>query len=257
MSLLIEREERVLHITLNRPEKRNALDTGLCEQLVAAIDAVQNDPHVGAILLDAAGKVFCAGMDLEEAVSHPPNHSLAVHERLFSLGRESLKPIVVSVGGAALGGGTGLVAQGHVVVAAQGSLFGLTEIRLGLWPFLIYRAVEEALGPRRTLELSLTGRVFSAADALTWGLVHQVALPFELEDRASSVARAVAGSSPLALQSGMEFVRRSAGANWVVRGAMAAEYRVHVMSGADFGEGVAAFREHRDPQWPSLRRDES
>lgn len=256
MSLLIEREDRVLHVTLNRPDKRNALNTSLCEKLVAAIEGVQNDSSVGAILLDAAGKVFCAGMDLDEAVSHPANHSLAVHERLFSLGRESVKPIVISVQGAALGGGTGLVAQGHVVVAAQGALFGLTEMRLGLWPFLIDRAMEVALGPRRTLELSLTARVFSAADALTWGLVHQVALPFELEDRARAIARGIAGSSRVALESGMEYLRRSAGANWVARGALAAEYRVRVVNSTDFREGVAAFREHREPQWPSLRPQE-
>jgi enoyl-CoA hydratase/carnithine racemase len=256
MSLLIERKERVLHITLNRPEKRNALTAGLCEALVAAIDEAQGDAQVGAILLDTAGKVFCAGMDLEEAASHPVDHSLAIHERLFSLGRGSVKPIVVAVSGSALGGGMGLVAQGHVVVAAQNALFGLTEIRLGLWPFLIYRAVEEALGPRRTLELSLTGRVFSAADALTWGLVHEVALPFELEDRAGAVARALSRSSPVAVRHGMEYVQRSAGKDWAARGALAAEYRMRVMDGTDFQEGAAAFREQRDPRWPSLRMGE-
>ena len=256
MSLLIERKERVLRITLNRPEKRNALTAGLCEELVAAVDEAQHDAQVGAILLDAAGKIFCAGMDLEEAASHPAEHSLAIHERLFSLGRESVKPIVVAVNGAALGGGTGLAAQGHVVLAAQGVLFGLTEIRVGLWPFLIYRAIEEAVGPRRTLELSITGRVFSAAEALTWGLVHEVTLAFELEDRAGAVARAVSRSSAVALRNGMEYVQKSAGKDWATRGALAAEYRTRVMDGGDFQEGVAAFREQRDPQWPSLQREE-
>lgn len=256
MSLLIEREGRVLRITLNRPEKRNALDAALCEELVAAVEGAQHDAAVGAILLDAAGKVFCAGMDLEEAASHPAGHTLEVHERLFGLGRRALKPVVISVNGAALGGGTGLVAQGHVVVAAQGSLFGLTEVRVGLWPFLIYRAVEEAIGPRRTLELSLTGRVFSAADALTWGLIHQVALPFELEERATAVAHGLANSSRTAIENGMECVQRGTGAGWAERGALAAEYRVRVMAGADFREGVAAFREHREPQWPSLKHSE-
>jgi enoyl-CoA hydratase/carnithine racemase len=125
-----------------------------------------------------------------------------------------------------------------------------------LWPFLIYRAVEEAVGARRTLELSLTGRVFSAADALTWGLVHEVTLPFELEDRAGAVARALSRSSPVALQNGMEYVQRSAGKNWAEKGELASVYRIRVMNGGDFQEGVAAFREHRDPQWPSLRPEE-
>jgi enoyl-CoA hydratase/carnithine racemase len=106
------------------------------------------------------------------------------------------------------------------------------------------------------LELSLTGRVFSAAEAVTFGLVHQMALPFELEDRAGAIARGLAASSRVAVKHGMEFVRRSVGADWETRGALAAEYRVKVMNGSDFQEGVAAFREHRDAQWPSLQANE-
>ena len=86
----------------------------------------------------------------------------ALHEQLFTIGVRLEKPMVAAVHGAALGGGTGLVANCHVVVALRDAAFGLTEIRLGLWPFLVFRAVAAALGERRAMELALTGRVFRA-----------------------------------------------------------------------------------------------
>jgi enoyl-CoA hydratase/carnithine racemase len=252
MNLLVQREERVLRITLNRSEKRNALTAEMCADLAKHIDDVQTDPGIGSILIDAEGKVFSAGMDLDEAVEEASRNKLSSHERLFTSGARSAKPIVICVNGPALGGGMGLAAQGHVVVAAQGTLFGLTEIRLGLWPFAIYRAVEAALGPRRTLELSLSGRVFSAQDALSWGLVHHVSLPFEVDDRANAIARDLSRASPIAVSAGLMYVRESRGLSAEKQGELAMALRARVMGGGDFEEGVRAFKEHRDARWPSM-----
>ena len=131
---------------------------------------------MGAILLTANGKAFCAGMDLAEIAQAAHAEEIdAVHEQLFTIGARLAKPLVAGVHGAALGGGTGLVANCHIVVAGPEASFGLTEIRLGLWPFLVYRAVAGALGERRTLELSLTGRIFGPGEARDLGLAHEVA----------------------------------------------------------------------------------
>ncbi|MGA8597353.1 MAG: enoyl-CoA hydratase/isomerase family protein [Bryobacteraceae bacterium] len=250
--LLIEKEGRVLSITLNRPEKRNAFNIAMCHELLDAIANAQSDPGVGSILLTAAGRVFSAGMDLDEASSETGDASTAIHERLFSIGRETSKPIIACVTGPALGGGLGLVAQSQVAVAAQGALFGLTEIRSGIWPFLVYRSLEAAIGPRRTLELSLTGRLFSTHEALSWGLIHQVAHAFEVEDRAGAIARDIAKASPEAVRLGLEYVNRSRNKTWCEAGILAAELRRECTSGADFKEGVAAFHEHRESHWPSM-----
>ncbi len=252
MSLRIEREDRVLHITLNRPEKRNALTAGMCAQLVKTMDEVQDDPSIGSILIDAEGAVFSAGMDLEEAANSSNIHRLATHERLFTYGAASKKPIVVCVKGPALGGGMGLAVQGHVVVAAQGALFGLTEIRVGLWPFLVYRCIEAAIGGRRAMELSLTGRAIATNDALNWGIVQQVTPQFEADDRAAAVARDLAWSSPVAISAGLEYVHGARGENWSKQGELAVAQRAKVLQGADFKEGVRAFKEHRAPRWPSM-----
>jgi enoyl-CoA hydratase/carnithine racemase len=252
MTLIVERKHRVLHLTLNRPEKRNALTSEMCAEIVQAIRSAQGDGQVGSILFSAAGPVFCAGMDVDEALSTPHEQLANLHEDLFSIGVHSKKPIVVSVAGAALGGGVGLVAQGHVVLASENSVFGLTEIRIGLWPFLVYRSVEAAIGARRTLELSLTGRTFSSHDALRWTLAHQVCPHGETFDRAHGMARELAKASPAAVDAGLEYYHRSRGKSWEEAGAVAAELRVKVMESEDMKEGFDAFKQKREPQWPSM-----
>ncbi len=194
------REGRLLRLTLNRPDKRNALDAKLCRALVRALDDAGGDPEVGAIVLTGQGKAFCAGMDLAEA------------------GPEAS--------------------------------FGLTEIRLGLWPFLVYRAVAAAMGERRTLELSLTGRIFGAREAREFGLAHEVAE--DAAGRAVEIAREVAGFSPTAVRCGMSFVKQVRGLGWEEAGAVAREMRNQVFTGKDFQEGIRAFREKRNPRWPSI-----
>ena len=254
MELLVEQKHRVLHVTLNRPEKRNALSAALCTGLVKAIQSAQTHPEIGAILLGAAGQVFCAGMDLDEAAGMHEDELADLHDDLFTIGANSRKPIVVSVNGAALGGGLGLVAQGHVVVAAQGAVFGLPEVRIGLWPFLVYRAVEAAMGARRTLELSLTARTFSAHEAQLWGLVHHVCPPAEAADRAKTTARELGKASPAAIAAGMQYFHASRGKSSKEAGELAKDLRSHLMKNDDFREGYEAFKQKREPVWPSIAR---
>jgi enoyl-CoA hydratase/carnithine racemase len=190
-------------------------------------------------------------MDLAEIAQATHAEEIdAVHEQLFTIGARLAKPLVAGVQGAALGGGTGLVANCHIVVAGPEASFGLTEIRLGLWPFLVYRAVAGALGERRTLELSLTGRIFGPGEARDLGLAHEVAE--DAPDRAGEIARAVAEFSPTAVQTGMAFVQRVRGLGWREAGAIAREVRNQVFAGEDFHEGIRAFREKRSPRWPSI-----
>ena len=242
---------RVRRVWLNRPDKRNALTVELCLALADALDDGNSNPQVGVILLAARGKVFCAGMDLAE-VSHTAADPIdRAHERLFTIGSRLDKPLVIAVEGAALGGGAGVVANGHIVVAAEDAVFGLTEIRLGLWPFLVYRALTASMGDRRTLELALTGRIFSAREAREFGLVHDVSVDCDV--RAMEIAKGLAASSPTAIDRGMSFVRATRGKGWESIGEIARRFRGEVLASADFAEGLAAFREKRDPRWPSRK----
>jgi enoyl-CoA hydratase/carnithine racemase len=187
VNLRIEQDGRLRRIALAAPEKRNLLDAVMCQDLLRELRDAVADDTVGAILLEADGPIFCAGVD-------------PAGEELFTIGRRMAKPLVAAVKGVAISGGVALLANAHVVLAAQGSSFGLTDIREGKWSEAIYWAVASAIGERRALELCLTGRVFSTPDALAWGLVHQVAPAFELDDRASEVAGALANASPEAVR---------------------------------------------------------
>ena len=154
--------------------------------------------------------------------------------------------------GPALGGGLGLVANAHVAIAAQGTTFGLTEIRIAMWPFVIFRSIKAAVGERRAVELSLTGRIFNTPEAMQWGFIHEVTAPFEVDDRATAVAVQLSETSPQALSSGLEFVRHARGLGRDKGGKLASEYRGRAFSSPDFLEGVAAFHEKRKPRWPSI-----
>ncbi len=250
-NLEISREERVLRVTLNRPEKRNALSLEMCRELAAALEGAEGDGAIGAVLLEAKGNVFCAGMDLDEALEGAADEHAAVHERIFTIGARLRVPVIAAVAGPALGGGLGLVANAHIVVAAQGSSFGLTEIRLGMWPFVVYRAVAAAVGERRALELSLSGRIFGTEEALAWGLAHHTAPAFELDDRAWHIASTVSNFSRDTIRRGMAFVSESRTTNAEEQALLAAAARKPVFEGADFREGIEAFREKRLPRWNS------
>ena len=248
--LEIHREGRLLALALNRPEKRNALNIPLCRELVQALETAERDPGIGAILLTGNGKCFCAGMDLSEIADANTDEISSVQEQLFTIGARLGKPLVGAVHNAALAGGTGLAANCHIVIAREDALFGLTEIRLGLWPFLVFRAVTAAIGERRTVELALTGRIFPAAEAREIGLVHEVAA--NLEDRARELAWGLAESSPTAIRSGLTFVHEVRGRDWKSAGEIARRIRDEVFESKDFQEGLQAFREKRTAQWPSL-----
>ncbi len=248
--LQVTRRGRVLRLALNRPECRNALSGQLCRELVRAIEDANSDASVGAILLTGNGKAFCAGMDLGELAAAGAETVDPAQERLFTLGARLSKPLIAAVRGPALAGGTGLAVNCHIVVASEDATFGLTEIRVGLWPLLVFRAVAAALGERSAVELSLTGRIFRAEEAREMGLVHEVAS--DAEARGWEIASTVAGYSPTAIRAGMVFVREARSLDDRSAGELARRMRREVLDSPDLKEGLRAFREKEQPKWPSF-----
>jgi enoyl-CoA hydratase/carnithine racemase len=185
-----EQDGRVRRITLAAPVQRNILNTESAKALLSELADAEADPSTGAILIDAEGPVFCAGYDFNDP---PPGE-------IFTFGQLATKPIVVAMQGVATSAGVALLANAHIVVAAQGSSFGLTDIREGRWNKGVQSAVQAILGERRTRELSLTGRIFTTPDALNWGLVHAAVPAFELDDRVLAVAQGLAGANPDAVR---------------------------------------------------------
>lgn len=250
---ILTREERILKLTLNRPEKRNALRTEDCLRMVAALNEAELDEGVGAILIEAAGGDFCSGMDLSESLAEDTPERAAVHEELFTVGGRLTKPIVAAVQGRALAGGLGLVTNAHVVVSSENAEFGLVEVRVGLWPFVVFRSVAMAIGERRALELSLTGRLINAQEAHRWSLTHYVVPAAELGERSASIAHQISRLSPEALRRGLDYVHRARGMGQKEAVELAEMMRRLSFRSADFSEGASAFLEKREPAWPSLK----
>ena len=242
---------RVGRISINRAEKRNALSTLMCRDMIEAFEQADSDPAIGAVMIRGNGTVFCAGMDLDEALKADQDELVSLHERLFTVIQRARKPIVSAVRGAAMAAGVGIAANSHIVIASPEARFALTEIRIGLWPVIVFRAVARAIGERRATELSLTGRAIPADEAFRFGLVTEIASDPEI--KAFELATKLSEFSPLAITTGLEHIARTRGLDWAEAGPISLELRARLMEGDDFAEGVSAFLEKRPPEWPSLK----
>jgi methylglutaconyl-CoA hydratase len=247
----ISRLDRVASFSIDRPEKRNALDSATCRELLGAFSQAEADPAAGAILLGGNGSAFCSGMDLAEVLAADQDDLVNLHERLFTTIQRARKPIVAAVHGVALAAGMGLAANSHIVVAGPEARFGLTEIRVGLWPVVVFRAVSRAIGERRATELSLTGRIIGADEALQFGLVTELADDPKM--KAFELAQKLSRYSPIAMATGLEYGEHIRGLAWTEAAPIGLSTRADLMASEDFTEGVRAFLEKRPPQWPSLK----
>lgn len=238
----------VARVTIDRPERRNALDGAVLVGLREALAAVRDDGAVRAVVLTGAGDVaFCAGADLA-ALGHPGElEPLAdVFEDLWSLG----KPSVARVRGYALAGGLGLALACDLVVAADDAVFGTPEIDLGLWPFMVTVPLLRAVAPKRALELMLTGRRVGAVEAERIGLVTRVVPVAELDAAVDELAAALAAKPPGAVRAGREsfFAICDLAAGPALDRLRPLLARLAV--GPEAREGLAAFAEKRRPAFP-------
>jgi methylglutaconyl-CoA hydratase len=203
--LLADLDGGILTLTLNRPDKRNALSAELIELLHQSLEQADLDSKVRVVLLRGAGKDFCAGADLEELLASV-NHSPAANESaalrlgtLFGRIRELPKPVIAMVQGRALAGGAGLATACDLVIAGAGAQLGYPEIQRGFAPAMVMALLRRTVGEKVALDLVLTGRVLRAEEARNVGLVTRVVPDTDLEREARSLAQALAGASGSAL----------------------------------------------------------
>ena len=198
------RRGSVAHLVMNRPEVHNAFDDGLIADLTAAIDGLERDDDVRAVVLTGTGSSFSAGADLRwmrgmAAASEEENRLDSL--RLATLMRRLqflAKPTIARVNGAAFGGGVGLVACCDIAIAADDAKFALSEVKLGLVPAVISPYVIAAVGLRPARRLFLTGEVFGAEAALRMGLVHEIVPAAELDGAVDRVTGLLAKGGPVA-----------------------------------------------------------
>jgi enoyl-CoA hydratase/carnithine racemase len=252
--LLYEASGGVARVTINRPERRNAMSYGVMNGLREAMASAAADDGVRVVVLTGAGdRAFCAGADLTgiadnagAAAAHSGRGLLAdLFRDMWSLG----KPIVARVRGYALAGGFGLACACDMIVAADDAVFGTPEINVGLWPYMITVPLLRSMPPKTVLDLMMTGRRVPAEEGARIGFVQRVVPVAELDATVDALAAELAAKSPLIMHWGRDSFYR------VLE--MDADSALSYLQGMltittqteDAAEGVAAFAEKREPQW--------
>ena len=258
--LILRREGDVLHICLNRPEVRNALDEELIAAVTSALRHEAREQQTRVVVLQGEGKVFCAGADLQymqklAAADHATNLEDARRlGELFSAVSDCPKPVIAQVHGAAIGGGVGLVAASDFVVAAEGTKFGFTETRLGIVPGVISPFALRRLGPACCRRLFLTAEIFDARRALEIGLVDHCVVGAELETTTASIIDRLRGAGPKAQAAAKRLLDEIG--NLTVEDAVAQvpEHIALQRATQEAREGFAAFLEKPPP--PRARQEQ-
>jgi methylglutaconyl-CoA hydratase len=253
--LLCENRGAVAVLTLNRPERRNALSRALLAQLRDAVDDVGVDLGVRAVVLTGAGVAFSTGMDLKEAAEM---HATAEGEYamvavlkefadLLQCIHTLSKPVIAAVNGDALAGGAGLMAACDLAVAAETARVGYPEVRRGLVAAIVMHDLTRQVGDRRARQLLLTGDLISSKLAHDWGLVNTVTPPERCLDEAIRMAEGLIESGPTALATTKRLLDETEGRPPNLRGAAAISAVVRASEEAH--EGISAFIEKRSPRW--------
>jgi methylglutaconyl-CoA hydratase len=237
----------VLTITLDQPERRNALTPALLDGLGQALEAAATDPSVRVVVLTHTGPAFCAGADLSGAPSESePRHDLA---GVLTLLMDLPKPVVARIAGHALGGGVGLAAACDLSVAAQDARFGFTEVRVGVAPAIISVVCLPKLRRGDALELFLTGERFDAARAQAVGLITRAVPAPELDEHVDQLVRALCQGAPGALAAAKRLVYEVPALDREPAFARTTALSRELFSSPEAAEGMAAFRERRAPSW--------
>src|SRR6201997_4008708 len=244
----------VVTITLNRPEKRNAISFELIDDLMRALDEVARS-NATILILTGAGKAFCSGLDLETLkalLGRTPEQNLKDSRtmvRLFRSLYEFPKVTIAAVNGAAIAGGTGLALLCDFTLAVPEAKFGYTEVRIGFVPAIVSTFLLRQIGEKQARDLLLTGRLFGADEAYRIGLVNEIVAPDKLLERARELAAQLIENSPASLRLTKRLLTAHARAELDAQMEAAVRENAAIRTTADFREGITSFLEKRKPVW--------
>jgi methylglutaconyl-CoA hydratase len=255
-TLQVGYDGRVTTITLNRPNKRNAISYELIEDLLAAFEDVRNSKAL-VLILTGAGKAFCSGMDLENLkalIGRSPEQSLQdsqIMARLFRTLYDFPKPTIAAVNGAAIAGGTGLATLCDFTLAVPDAKFGYTEVNIGFVPAIVSAFLLRQVGEKIARDLLLTGRLFDAEEAKRIGLVTEIVPAENLMSRAKELAAQLIENSPVSLLYTKRLLSEAARAQMDRQIDASVRENAAIRATADFREGITSFLEKRKPKWSS------
>ncbi len=263
-TLTLRHDPEVSLITLQRPERRNAISFEMIGELLAALEDCEHRFEHGqlrVLALTGAGPAFCSGMDLETLQSLTTSSEARQREDSRRMAELFLRlyrfpaPTIAAVNGAAVAGGCGLASVCDFTLAVPGAKFGYTEVKVGYMPALVTVYLVRQIGEKRARDLLLTGRLIAAEQALAWGMISEIAPPENLLPRARALAQELARNSPASLANTKRLMERLP-----LEGALekalerAAEDNAAMRRTSDFREGIAAFLEKRPPAWQKETR---
>jgi enoyl-CoA hydratase/carnithine racemase len=251
-SLCLARETPVAAITLNRPERRNALSLELMLELIGCLEQIGRDPEVRVVVLRAAGKAFCSGHDLSQLTGRDINE----YRRIFDVCSELMlkiqgipQPVIAEVQGIATAAGCQLVAACDLAVAAEEAAFATPGVKIGLFCTTPMVPLTRAIGRKRALQMLLTGELIDALTAAEWGLVNQVVPQAELTSATARLAAKIADASSLVVSIGKQAFYTQIDLDQPKAYAYAKEVMSMNALAADAQEGISAFLAKRAPRW--------
>ena len=251
-SLCVQRERDCTVVTLNRPQRRNSLSLDLMLELIDCLDQIGRDREIRAVILAAAGKVFCSGHDLSEMVGHDING----YRRIFDVCTELMtriqaipQPVIAEVQGVATAAGCQLVATCDLAVASDQAAFATPGVRIGLFCTTPMVALSRAVGRKRALQMLLTGEMVPATTAAEWGLVNAVVPAAELQSETRKLAARIADASPLTVALGKQAYYTQIDLDQPKAYAYAKEVMSMNALAQDAQEGMSAFLEKRPACW--------
>ncbi len=248
--LKVERHNHFVTLTLNRAEKRNALNVALMQALDDAITSIEGDQEIRAVIVRGAGSSFCSGLDLAEADRLEGGQGAVNIERVFHRLAHLPVPTIAAVQGAALAGGCELALHCDLRIAAQDLRIGMTVARVGLLvPYDFIRKLIEIIGAANTAQILYTAEPVNAERALRMGMVHEVVPNADLDATVNSWAERISANAPLSLRVMKQSMRRAlSNSNNAWHDDLLAMARV-VRNSQDAKEGIRAFLEKRQPRW--------
>ena len=253
-TIQIHHDSGIATLTLNRPDKRNAISFELIDDLLRGLAEIDESPSQ-VLIVTGAGKAFCSGMDLEnlrQLTGRSPEQNREDSEtmaRLFRTVYDFPKPTIAAVNGAAIAGGTGLATLCDFTLAVPDAKFGYTEVRIGFVPAIVSTFLLRQVGEKHARDLLLTGRLFDAEEAHRLGLVSELVAPEKLLVRARELAAQLMESSPTSLAFTKRLLSDHARSELDKQIAAAVRENAAIRNTPDFREGIASFLEKRKPRW--------
>ena len=251
-TIVVETTDRIAYVTMNRPERRNALSLEHMNELIVALKSIGSDPDIAVVIVRANGTVFSSGHDLHEMRGQSPEfyqHLFDVCTALMECVQSIPQPVIAQVQGIATAAGCQLVASCDLAVASEDARFATPGVKIGLFCSTPMVALSRAVGRKKALEMLLTGEFISAEEARAEGLVNKVVPPAELEAATLTMAQRIASASPQVVGIGKLAFYRQLDLPQHDAYAYAKDVMTRNASLDDAQEGIGAFLEKRTPQW--------